>query len=139
VFGRILAIQNIPTMIATTILGISTNKILILVFLNIILLIAGMFLETLVSIVILTPILLPIALGIGLSPIHFGAMMVANLALGFVTPPVGMNLYMASGITGIPIKDIVKAVWGPLVAMLIALVFVTAVPGLSTWLPSLTK
>jgi C4-dicarboxylate transporter DctM subunit len=139
VFGRILSIQNIPTMIATTILGISTSKLLILIFLNFVMLFIGLFLETLVSIVILTPILLPIALGIGLSPIHFGVIMVTNLAIGFVTPPLGMNLFMAAGITGIPVKDIVKAAWGPIIAMLITLVIITAIPSLSTWLPSLMK
>jgi C4-dicarboxylate transporter DctM subunit len=139
VFGRILTIQNIPVNLANAVLSFTDNKILILVFINILLLIAGMFMEALAAIVILTPILLPIALGIGLSPIHFGTIMVANLAIGFVTPPVGTNLYAASGITGIPIKDIVKASVGPVIALLICQVIIVVIPGLSTWLPSLMK
>jgi C4-dicarboxylate transporter DctM subunit len=139
VFGRILTIQNIPVMLANAVLGLTDNKILILLFINILLLIAGMLMEALAAIVILTPILLPIAVGIGLSPIHFGAIMVANLAIGFVTPPVGTNLYAASGITGIPIKDIVRASVGPVIALLIVQVFIVIIPGMSTWLPSLMK
>jgi C4-dicarboxylate transporter DctM subunit len=139
VFGRVLAIQNIPTTITTAILSFTDNKILIIVLINIILLIAGMFLDTLAAIVILCPILLPMALGIGLNPIHFGAIMVANLAIGFVTPPVGVNLYAAAGITGLPIKDIFKAMVGPIIVLLICQVFIVVIPGLSTWLPALAK
>jgi C4-dicarboxylate transporter DctM subunit len=139
VFGRILTIQNIPVMLANTVLGITDNAILILLFINILLLIAGMLMEALAAIVILTPILLPIAVGIGLDPIHFGVIMVANLAIGFITPPVGTNLYAASAITGIPIKDIVRAAIGPVIALLIVQVFIVLIPGISTWLPSLMK
>jgi C4-dicarboxylate transporter DctM subunit len=98
-----------------------------------------MFMEALAAIAILTPILLPIATNIGLSPIHFGTIMVANLAIGFVTPPVGTNLYAASGITGIPIKDIVRAAVGPIIALLFVQIFIVIIPGISTWLPSLVK
>jgi C4-dicarboxylate transporter DctM subunit len=139
VFGRILSIQNIPVMLANTILGITDNTILILIFINILLLVAGMLMEALAAIVILTPILLPIAVSIGLDPIHFGVIMVANLAIGFITPPVGTNLYAASGITGIPIKDIVRAAVGPVIALIIVQVFIVIIPGISTWLPSLMK
>jgi C4-dicarboxylate transporter DctM subunit len=139
VFGRILTIQNIPVMLANAVLGITDNKILILIFINLLLLVAGMLMEALAAIVILTPILLPIAVGVGLSPIHFGVIMVANLAIGFITPPVGTNLYAASGITGIPIKDIVRAAVGPVIALLIVQVFIVLIPGISTWLPSLMK
>ncbi|MDR3148287.1 MAG: TRAP transporter large permease [Treponema sp.] len=139
VFGRILTIQNIPVMLANAVLGITDNAILILIFINLLLLVAGMLMEALAAIVILTPILLPIATGIGLSPIHFGAIMVANLAIGFITPPVGTNLYAASGITGIPIKDIVRASVGPVIALLIIQVFIVLIPGISTWLPSLMR
>ncbi|MDR1247748.1 MAG: TRAP transporter large permease [Treponema sp.] len=139
VFGRVLAIQNIPTTITTAILSFTDNKILIIILLNIILLVAGMFLDTLAAIVILCPILLPMAVGIGLNPIHFGAIMVANLAIGFVTPPVGCNLYAAAGITGLPIKDILKAMVGPIIALFICQVLIIVIPGLSIWLPALAK
>jgi C4-dicarboxylate transporter DctM subunit len=139
VFGRILTIQNIPTALAEAVLGLTDNTILILIFINILLLVAGMFMEALAAIAILTPILLPIATNIGLSPIHFGTIMVANLAIGFVTPPVGTNLYAASGITGIPIKDIVRAAVGPIIALLFVQIFIVIIPGISTWLPSLVK
>jgi C4-dicarboxylate transporter DctM subunit len=139
VFGRILTIQNIPTELAAFVLGLTSNKVLILIFINILLLFAGMFMEALAAIVIFTPILLPIANGIGLDSIHFGVIMVANLAIGFVTPPVGTNLYLASGITGIPIKDIVKAAVGPIVVLLVCQLIIVLLPSVSTWLPSLMK
>ena len=137
VFGRVLTIQNAPAMLADTMLGLTDNPIVILLLLNILLLIAGMLMDALAAIVILTPILLPIATSIGVSTIHFGVIMVANLAIGFVTPPVGTNLYMASGLTGIPIKDIVRAAVGPIVALLIAQVLIVCFPALSEFLPSL--
>ena len=137
VFGRVLTIQNAPAMLADTMLGLTDNPIVILLLLNILLLIAGMLMDALAAIVILTPILLPIATSIGVSTIHFGVIMVANLAIGFVTPPVGTNLYMASGLTGIPIKDIVRAAVGPIVALLIAQVLIVCFPALSEFLPFL--
>ena len=137
VLGRVLTLEQVPTLVANAILGMTSSKLLILLAMNILLLIAGMLMEALAATLILTPILLPIALGIGLSPIHLGVIMVANLAIGFVTPPVGTNLYVASGMTGIPIKDIFVHAIGPIIALLIAQVIIVAVPQLSTWLPSL--
>jgi C4-dicarboxylate transporter DctM subunit len=139
VFGRVLTVQNIPTRLTQAILSFTDNRILIMLFLNVILLVAGMFLDTLAAIVILAPILLPIAAGIGVDPIHFGAIMVANLAIGFITPPVGTNLYAASSITGIPIKDILRAIIGPVAALLLCQVLIVVIPDLSLWLPALMK
>ena len=139
VFGRIITIENIPTQLADWVTSSTNNKILLLIIMNVLFIITGMFMEALAAIVILTPILLPIATSIGLSPIHFGTMMVANLAIGFVTPPVGTNLFLAAGVTGIPIKDIIRAAIGPIIALLIVQVFITFIPAMSTWLPSLVK
>ncbi len=137
VFGRVLTIQNAPAIIANGMLSLTDNPIVILLLLNLLLLVAGMLMDALAAIVILTPILLPIASGIGVSTIHLGVIMVANLAIGFVTPPVGTNLYMASGLTGIPIKDIVKASVGPVVALLLVQVLIVLFPAISEFLPSL--
>ena len=134
---EMLALSLKFVLVADAVLGLTNNKLLILLFINVILLIAGMLMEALAAVLILTPILLPIGAGIGLSPIHLGVIMVANLAIGFVTPPVGTNLYIASGMTGIPIKDIFKHAVGPIIALLIAQVIIVCFPGLSTWLPSL--
>jgi len=137
VLGRVLALQNVPEMLAESILSVSSNKFLILLLLNILLLIVGMLMETLSAITILAPILLPVAVGIGVDPIHFGVIMVANLAIGFITPPVGTNLYTAVAITGIPIKDLCRSIIGPVIALLVAQVFIIAIPAISTFLPGL--
>ncbi len=137
VFGRVLSMYKIPTMIATAVLSVSSNKIVILLLINLLLLLAGMLMETLAAITILTPLLLPICTAIGMSPIHFGVMMVANLAIGFVTPPIGVSLYTAATITGLPITKITKSVMWPIVALLVALILIVVWPALSTFLPSL--
>jgi len=95
------------------------------------LLIVGTFMETLEAIVILTPILLPIATAIGMSPIHFGIVMIVNLAIGFVTPPLGANLFMASQIGGIKIEQLSRAIIGWIGAMIVALLLITFIPSIS--------
>lgn len=137
VLGRVLAMQKVPTMIASGILSVTTSGILIIILINILLLIVGMLMETLAAIVILAPILLPIIDGIGMSPVHFGVIMVANLAIGFVTPPVGTNLYTAAALTGIHVKDLTKAIIGPVCALLIAQVLLVMFPQISLFLPRL--
>ena len=137
VFGKILSMLKIPASIAMTVMGISDNPIMILLLINILLLFAGMLMETLAAIIILTPMLLPIATAIGVDPIHFGVIMVANLAIGFVTPPIGVSLYTAASITKLPFSDIARAAVGPILALLAALAVITVFPALSTWLPSL--
>lgn len=138
VFGRVLSMYKIPTMIAESVLRVSDNPVIILIVINLLLLVAGMLMETLAAITILTPILLPICVAIGIHPIHFGVMMVANLAIGFVTPPIGVSLYTAATVTKLPITDITKSVLWPIVALLAALVLIVICPPLSTWLPSVT-
>ena len=93
-FGRILTLERLPTEIAQFILSITENKLLILLCINVLLLLVGTFMETLAAIVILTPILLPITSALGMDPVHFGIVMIVNLAIGFVTPPLGANLFM---------------------------------------------
>lgn len=135
-FGRILTIERIPSMITEFILGITENKILILLCINLLLLLIGTFLETLAAIVILTPILLPVTSSIGMDPVHFGIVMVVNLAIGFVTPPLGANLFMASQVGDIRFEDLSRAVMGWIVSMIAALMLITFVPDISLWLPS---
>ncbi|ORC35183.1 C4-dicarboxylate ABC transporter permease [Marispirochaeta aestuarii] len=136
-FGRILTITNIPVMIANSILEITSNKIVILIFINILLLIVGTFMETNASIIILVPILLPVVTALGVNPIHFGVIMVLNLAIGFVTPPLGCNLFMACQISDIKFDDIAKAILPWIAVMIVVLLVVTYVPNISLWLPKL--
>lgn len=139
IFGNVLALEQIPHKIASSILALSTNAIIILLVINLLLLFVGMFMEALAAIVILTPILLPIVTELGVDPVHFGIIMVVNLAIGFITPPVGVNLFVASGISGLKIQHISKAVFPLLLIMLAVLLLVTFIPELSMWLPHLLQ
>jgi len=130
-FGRCLTMLQYPQMISSTILGLTDNKIAIIIIMNIILLIFGMILDNIPNIMILTPILLPIANSIGMNPVHFGIMMTANLAIGMVSPPMGINLYVASGMTKVPVLKLAKACIPFLVAFALALIIISFVPQLS--------
>ncbi len=136
-FGRILTLERLPTEIAHFILSITENKLLILLCINILLLLVGTFMETLAAIVILTPILLPITSSLGMDPVHFGIVMIVNLAIGFVTPPLGANLFMASQVGKVPIESLSKSIIGWIGAMIIALMLITFIPAISLSLPSI--
>lgn len=137
VFGRLLVENDIPPIVAGALLDMTNNMYLIWGLIIAFLLFVGMFMETLATIMILTPVLLPIMYNLGVDPVHFGVVMVATLAVGFQTPPLGENLFVASGIGGASIEDIsVKAL--PFAMMSIIAIFVIAyVPEISLWLPSL--
>ena len=100
--------MQVPQLISGWILAHFTSKVVVLIVINLVLLLVGMVMDTTPAILILTPILLPIVEGFGMNPIHFGVMMVVNLAIGFVTPPIGVNLFVASSLTDIPVVDIAK-------------------------------
>lgn len=139
IFGSIMSIERIPTMVANAILSLTTSKLLILILINILLLIVGTFMEALAAIIILVPLLLPIVEPLGVDPIHFGVIMVLNLAIGFVTPPVGVNLFVASGIAKLKLADIAKAALPMLGLMILVLLVVTYFPPLSMTLPAFVK
>ena len=109
-FGRVLAITQMPSMIAEGILGITSNSVLLLILINLLLLLVGTFMETNAAIIILTPILLPIVTALGINPIHFGMIMILNLAIGFITPPLGANLFMASEISRVKFETLAKTI-----------------------------
>lgn len=136
-FGRILTIEQIPTSLANTIISFSDSKIVILLLINLLLLFVGCFMETLAAIIILAPILLPVATKIGVDPVHFGIIMVVNLAIGFMTPPLGVNLFVTCGIGDISIEEISKSIIPWLLVMITALMLITFVPGLTLALPKL--
>ena len=127
-FGNIMTIEDVPGTIARWMLSVTENKIIILLLINILLLIVGVFMEALAAIVILTPILLPVVTGVGVSPLHFGVIMVVNLAIGFLTPPVGVNLFVASGVAQAKIERIAVAVVPMLLLMLVVLAIITYFP-----------
>ena len=136
---NIMTLQKIPVIVAEYITSISENRVVILLLINIMLLITGTFMEAAAAIVVLTPILLPVVTLLGVDPIHFGVIMVLNLAIGFITPPVGVNLFVASGIIKTSIKDMMKSVILPLAAMIVVLLLVTYIPAFSLWLPGMMK
>ncbi|MDV2685245.1 TRAP transporter large permease [Alkalihalophilus lindianensis] len=133
-FGRLLTIEQIPNQVAEAMLAISENPIVLILLITVLLLIVGCFMDTLAAIIILTPILLPIAVNLGYDPIHFGIIMVVNLAIGFITPPLGVNLFVGSGISGLSIETLSKAIIPFFVAMLATLLLIVFIPELSLWL-----
>ncbi len=130
-FGRILTITQVPNQIADFILSITTNRVLILILINVLLLVVGTFMETNASIIILVPILLPVVTKLGVDPIHFGIIMVLNLAIGFVTPPLGANLFMSCQVSGIKFDDIARAIIPWIIVMIFVLILVTFIPAIS--------
>ena len=131
-FSRVLTLMQVPQSVSAWILAHFTNKVVLLLVINVFLLIVGMVMDTTTAILILTPILLPIVTAIGMNPIHFGIMMVVNLAIGFVTPPIGVNLFVASSLTDIPVMRIAKKAMPMIAFFLMALLVITFVPAVST-------
>lgn len=135
-YGRIIQTLGVPAMVSDLVIGSIASVIIFIVLVNVLLLIVGMFIEAAAAILIFVPILLPIALSFGISPIHFGIIMVVNLAMGMFTPPVGLNLFVASQISGSGIAKLSRSV-APFAIVVFAVVLVISfVPFLSTWLPS---
>lgn len=133
-FGRLVTLSGIPEEAVSLLTGISDNDVVILLAMNIMLLVIGMFMETIATIIILTPILLPVALAINLDPVVFGVMLVVNLAIGFCTPPLGVNLFVASAISNVPVFRIAKAILPFLLGMIVVLLAITFVPAFSRFL-----
>lgn len=129
-FGNIMTLEDVPGTIARAILSFTENKIVILLLINVLLLIVGTFMEALAAIVILTPILLPVVTGVGVSPLHFGVIMVVNLAIGFITPPVGVNLFVASGVAKAKLEKIAGMALPMIGLMLLVLLLCTYFPQL---------
>ena len=135
VFAWVLAIENIPTMIAGFISNISSNVNIVLLVLNLFLLFWGMWMDTAPSIMILTPLLYPIAVKVGIHPAHFGVIVIVNLMIGLLTPPFGMALFSAQAIGKVSMRKLVKELVPFLIADFIVLALVTLVPEVSLFLP----
>lgn len=138
-FGRILALEQIPTFIAESLLSLTSNKLIILLLINIFLFIVGMLIETLAAIVILAPLMLSIVVPLGVDPLHFGIIMVTNLVIGQCTPPVGVNLFVASRLADMPLEKMFKWLIPMIGVLLIVLMIITYIPQLSLTLPNLIK
>jgi C4-dicarboxylate transporter DctM subunit len=138
-FAYIMTLEQIPQAIADFITSLSDSKYVILLVINIFLLIVGMFIDTISALVVLAPILLPIVTKVGVDPVHFGVILVANLAIGFITPPLGVNLFVASSVSRTQLEKIVMAIMPFLFMMIFTLLVITYIPAMSTWLPSILQ
>lgn len=138
VFGKVLTFTGIAASASKALISIANgNKYIFLLMVNIILVIAGCFIDANSALYILCPILFPIAKQLGINPVHLGAVMVVNLALGLITPPVGVNLFTGCGVAGITLNEMVKKIWPFVIAVLIVLFIVTYVPAIPMLLPNL--
>ena len=134
-FSFLMANENIPQQIAAWITSVGVDWIIFLLIVNVLLLLAGNVMEASSIVLIMAPILFPVAVKLGIHPVHLGILMVVNMEVGMCHPPVGLNLYVASGIAKMGITELTIAVWPWLLTMLIFLGIVTYVPEISLWLP----
>ena len=138
VFGKVLTFTGMASAASHSLISVAHgNKYIFLLMVNIILIIAGCFIDANSALYILCPILFPIAQSLGIAPVHLGSVMVVNLALGLITPPVGVNLFTGCGVAGISLTDMVKKIWPFVIAVLVVLVLVTYIPVISMFLPNL--
>jgi C4-dicarboxylate transporter DctM subunit len=136
ILKHVLTDEQIPQTIATAMLAAGLGPIMFLVMVNLILLIGGQFMEPSGLIVIVAPLVFPIAIELGIDPIHLGIIMVVNMEIGMITPPVGLNLFVTSGVAGMSMMRVVKAATPWLGILFIFLIIVTYVPIISTFLPT---
>jgi C4-dicarboxylate transporter DctM subunit len=136
-FAHVLTTERIPQIMAEQILAYGMPPWAFLIVMNIILLIAGNFMEPTAIILILGPLFFHIATQLGIDPIHLGIIMVVNMEIGMITPPVGLNLFVTSGITGMPLTKVVRAAMPWLGVLFLFLIVITYVPSISTYLPNL--
>ncbi len=133
----VMAYENIPQNVAEALLALSSNKIVILIIINIILLFIGTFMDMTPAVLIFTPIFLPVVMQLGIDPIHFGIVMVMNLSVGLCTPPVGSVLFVGCSVADLPITKVIRPLIPMFIAMFIALLLVTYIPELSMLVPKL--
>lgn len=136
-FGWILAYEMIPQRIASAILSYTTNRYAILMLVNILLLIAGCFMETIAILLVLVPMLVPVVSAVGIDLVHFGLVVVLNVTIGLITPPVGVCLYVVSDLAKVSFERVVKATTPFLIALILVLFGVTYIPSIVSWLPKI--
>ncbi|MEP3346629.1 MAG: TRAP transporter large permease [Litoreibacter sp.] len=137
ILKHVLTDEQIPQQITAAMLDAGFGPVMFLVIVNIILLIGGQFMEPSGLLVIVAPLVFPIAIELGIDPIHLGIIMVVNMEIGMITPPVGLNLFVTSGVAGMPMMAVVRAALPFLMILVVFLIMVTYIPAISTWLPTL--
>jgi tripartite ATP-independent transporter DctM subunit len=138
-FGYMMAIMQIPAKVTQVFLGISENKYVFLLLVNLLLLLLGTFMDVAPMLLICTPIFMPVILKLGIDPVHFGMIMILNLGIGLITPPVGPTLFVGCAIGKVTMEQVSKELWPFYGAMCLALLLVTYIPAISLWLPGLTR
>jgi C4-dicarboxylate transporter, DctM subunit len=133
IFAYMLTVNQIPHIVGEFVSGISKNPLVFLLAVNVLLFVTGMFMETLAAIIILAPILAPAAIQYGIDPVHFGTIMVVNLAIGMVTPPVGVNLFVVCQVAGVKLEQLVRPLMVFLSVLVIDVLIISYVPALTTW------
>ena len=137
VFSYIVAIEHIPDVVATWLLEVTQNKYVLLLLINIVFLILGMFVDTMCIILVFIPIVLPLVTQLGIDPVHFGVVITLNMMIGLSTPPFGMLLFVVSGISDTPLQKVIKEIMPMLLVLFAVLFIVTYVPPIVTFIPSL--
>jgi tripartite ATP-independent transporter DctM subunit len=132
-----MSFENIPQDVTAALLSFSSNKIVILLIINFILLVVGVFMDMTPAVLIFTPIFLPVVTSLGMNPVHFGIIMVFNLCIGICTPPVGSVLFVGCSVAGISLDKVLKPLMPMFIAMIVVLLIVSYIPALSLWLPGL--
>ena len=138
-FGYMMAILQIPAKVTQLFLGISEDKIVFLLLVNILLLLLGTFMDLAPMLLICTPIFMPVIAQLGIDPVHFGMIMILNLGIGLITPPVGPTLFVGCAIGKVTMEQVARELWPFYGAMCIALLLVTYIPAISLWLPGLMR
>jgi len=138
VFSYIVAIEHIPAMVANWMLGLTTNKYVMLLIVNVVFLVLGMFLDTMAITLVFIPIVLPVISAMGIDLVHFGVIIVLNMMIGLSTPPYGMLLFVVSGLSGTKLKDVIHEMIPFIILFIGVLLFITYVPDTVLWLPKLS-
>ncbi len=133
----IMAYENIPQSVSNSLIALTSNPFMVLLVINIILLLVGVFMDMTPAVLIFTPIFLPIVTAMGIDPIHFGIIMVLNLSVGLCTPPVGSVLFIGCSVAGLSIDKVVKPLIPMFISMVLVLLLVTYIPEISLWLPNI--
>jgi tripartite ATP-independent transporter DctM subunit len=136
-FSYVISLEQLSEGVGTALFGLSENVFVLLLLINILLLIIGLFLETIAAILIATPILLPPMEALGVDPVHFGVIMVLNLMIGLLTPPLGLSIFVSSDIAEVPVEDVIKQMKPYYLPLLVTLLIVTYLPSLLLWIPNL--
>jgi len=136
-FGWILSVEQVPQKLTEVMLSISTNPYVLLMIVNVLLILVGMFLDSTTAILVIAPIIAKPLIAAGVDPVHLGMVVVFNLMVGLLTPPMGLALFLVADIAKVTMKEVLKEMLPYYVPLLITLMLITYVPGLTTWLPRL--